>query len=103
MKTVRWSIVAFAGSLLLASVALSGPPPLARGGVPPAAVDADFPDRDPLKEELGRLLFFDKELSGNRNISCATCHHPLTGSAEGLSLAVGEGGRGLGTTSSEEE
>src|SRR5688500_2490497 len=25
---------------------------------------------------LGRALFFDKELSGNRNIACATCHHP---------------------------
>ena len=29
--------------------------------------------------ELGRMLFFDKVLSGNRNISCATCHHPRMG------------------------
>ena len=28
------------------------------------------------KVELGRMLFFDKILSGNRNIACATCHHP---------------------------
>ena len=28
------------------------------------------------KVALGRALFFDKVLSGNRNISCATCHHP---------------------------
>ncbi|MCO1336860.1 hypothetical protein MO867_21260 [Microbulbifer sp. OS29] len=46
--------------------------------------------------ELGRLLFFDKELSGNRNISCATCHHPLTHTGDSLSLSVGEGGQGLG-------
>ena len=52
---------------------------------------------DDAKRELGRLLFFDKLLSGNRNISCATCHHPLTNSGDDLSLPVGEGGGGLGT------
>jgi cytochrome c peroxidase len=50
----------------------------------------------PAKVELGRLLFFDKILSGNRNISCATCHHSLTDTGDGLSLGVGEGGAGLG-------
>jgi len=50
------------------------------------------------KVELGRLLFFDKILSGNKNISCATCHHSLTDTGDGLSLGVGEGGRGLGVT-----
>lgn len=29
--------------------------------------------------ELGRLLFFDKRLSVNNDISCATCHHPKRG------------------------
>ena len=48
------------------------------------------------KVELGRALFFDKILSGNRNISCATCHHPLAGTGDDLSLSVGEGGSGLG-------
>jgi cytochrome c peroxidase len=43
-------------------------------------------------------LFFDKVLSGNLNISCATCHHSLTGTGDGLALPVGEGGRGLGVT-----
>ena len=47
---------------------------------------------------LGRLLMFDKILSGNRNISCGTCHHSLTGTGDGLSLPVGEGGAGLGVT-----
>ncbi len=46
--------------------------------------------------ELGRLLFFDKILSGNRNISCATCHHPAHATSDGLSLPIGEGGVGLG-------
>lgn len=66
----------------------------------PAAA-ADFVDGgspDSLKVELGKMLFHDKELSGNRNISCATCHHPLTDTGDGLSLPVGEGGSGLGVT-----
>lgn len=58
--------------------------------------DADFPARDAAKEELGKLLFYDKILSGNQNISCATCHHSLTATGDGLSLSVGEGARGLG-------
>ena len=48
------------------------------------------------KVELGGLLFFDKLLSGNQNISCATCHHPSAGSGDQLSLPIGEGGRSLG-------
>lgn len=46
--------------------------------------------------ELGRSLFFDKILSGNKNISCATCHHPSVASADGVALGFGEGGSGVG-------
>jgi cytochrome c peroxidase len=53
---------------------------------------------DPAKVELGKILFFDKLLSGNKNTSCATCHHALTDTGDWLSLPVGEGGRGLGPT-----
>ncbi|PID66700.1 MAG: methylamine utilization protein MauG [Gammaproteobacteria bacterium] len=31
------------------------------------------------KELLGRILFFDVNLSKNRTMSCATCHNPQTG------------------------
>ncbi|HMR65295.1 MAG TPA: cytochrome c peroxidase [Anaerolineae bacterium] len=54
------------------------------------------PDPDPALVDLGRLLYFDKELSGNRDISCATCHHPYMASGDTLSLPVGTGGKGLG-------
>ncbi len=63
--------------------------------------DRDFYDNgrpDPGKVELGRLLFFDKVLSGNENISCGSCHHSLTDTGDGLSLSIGEGGVGLGVT-----
>lgn len=53
-------------------------------------------DLDPQKVELGRLLFFDKLLSGNKDISCATCHHPSVASIDALSLSIGVGGKGLG-------
>jgi cytochrome c peroxidase len=40
---------------------------------------------------LGQALFFDHELSGNRDIACATCHHPLLATGDGLSLPIGTG------------
>jgi cytochrome c peroxidase len=43
---------------------------------------------------LGRNLFFDKELSGTRDVSCATCHHPAHGYGDGLNLSIGVGGTG---------
>lgn len=55
------------------------------------------PDHPEALVELGRLLFFDPELSGNRNISCATCHHPAFASGDALSVSFGSGGIGLGT------
>ena len=48
------------------------------------------------KVKLGQLLFFDKILSGNQNIACATCHHPQLGSSDAQSLSLGEGAVGLG-------
>ena len=63
-----------------------------------AVTDADYRNHSNAKVELGKLLMYDKILSGNRNISCATCHHSLTDTGDGLSLPVGEGGKGLGVT-----
>lgn len=55
-----------------------------------------FAEADPARVELGWLLFYDPILSGNRGVSCATCHHPDFGTADGVSLAIGDGGVGLG-------
>lgn len=56
----------------------------------------EAPNEDPAMVLLGQALFFDKILSGNRDISCATCHHPALFTADDLSLSVGTGGIGLG-------
>ncbi|MCH8037466.1 MAG: cytochrome-c peroxidase, partial [Proteobacteria bacterium] len=47
------------------------------GPVPAIEVDAK-------KAELGKRLFFDKRLSGDAAISCATCHVPDKGFGDGL-------------------
>jgi len=51
----------------------------------------------PEKEELGKLLFFDPILSGNKDVACASCHHPSTGYAEFLDLSIGPNSKGLGS------
>ena len=51
----------------------------------------------PEKEALGKLLFFDPILSGNKDVSCATCHHPNNGYAEFLDISIGVNAKGLGS------
>ena len=79
---------------LASGVALGAAPDL-----PGPVTDQDYYfDAQPAadKVELGRLLFFDKILSGNQNMACASCHHPSLASGDGLALPLGEGALGLG-------
>ena len=43
----------------------------------------------PAKVELGKMLFFDPRLSGNNQMSCATCHIPAKAFADGLTRSLG--------------
>ncbi|MCT8330543.1 cytochrome-c peroxidase [Albidovulum sediminis] len=81
-------------TMLAATLAL--PLPLWAGELPDPLTNADFPPPDMAEVRLGQLLFFDPILSGNRNIACATCHHPRFATGDGVSLGLGEGGTGLG-------
>ncbi len=45
---------------------------------------------------LGQALAFDKVLSGNRDISCMTCHLAGTATVDGRSTSIGQGATGLG-------
>ena len=82
--------------ILAVSVAL-GSAAMAGGlDLPEPLTDADFAPVDPAEAALGQLLFYDPILSGNRTISCATCHHPKFATGDGVSLGLGEGGVGLG-------
>ncbi len=54
------------------------------------------PHRDgfsPQQIDLGRFLFFDPALSGDGTQSCASCHEPDKGFADGLALSTGAHGR----------
>ena len=50
----------------------------------------------PERVALGRLLFWDPVLSGQKDVACATCHHPAFGYSDGLDLSIGANGVGLG-------
>jgi cytochrome c peroxidase len=84
--------------LLVGAFCVSVAGPVWADGVklPRSLSDQDFTAVNQKQAELGHLLFYDKILSGNQNISCGTCHHPAHGSSDGLSLGIGEGGVGLG-------
>ena len=58
--------------------------------------DSDYRSVDENEAKLGQLLFYDPILSGNKEVACATCHHPSLGTGDGLSLSLGDGGKGLG-------
>ena len=42
------------------------------------------------------MLFYDRILSGNKDISCATCHHPENGTGDSIPTSIGRGGHGRG-------
>jgi cytochrome c peroxidase len=47
----------------------------------------------PRQVELGRRLFFDSRLSANAKTSCASCHVPERGYADGRATALGPDGK----------
>lgn len=63
----------------------------------PAAAAPAAPDLQPLPEQkikmemvdLGRHFFFDKRMSGDAALSCATCHDPAKGWGDGQALSKG--------------
>jgi cytochrome c peroxidase len=47
----------------------------------------------PEKVVLGRKLYYDKRLSKDGTVSCATCHDPAKGFSDGKKIAEGIGGK----------
>ncbi|WP_157369171.1 cytochrome c peroxidase [Algicola sagamiensis] len=56
-------------------------------GEPTRGVDIPTPNDPEVK--LGKLLFFSKSLSGDKDVACASCHHPYLGGGDGLALPIG--------------
>jgi cytochrome c peroxidase len=62
----------------------------------PSALKVDVVTASPQTIALGKMLFWDPILSGNKDITCATCHHPANGYSDNLDLSIGVGGVGVG-------
>lgn len=100
-RTVLGRLVVTASAIALVAMSVGG---VFQADAGQKALPAPLTDRDFLFDgappeamvSLGRALFFDPILSGNRNISCGTCHDPARGSSDGVALSIGEGGTGFG-------
>src|SRR3989304_6090234 len=66
--------------------------------IPLGLIDPDIPSENPLtaeKIELGKKLYFDKRLSIDDTVSCATCHDLNFGFSENKKVSDGvKGGKG---------
>ena len=97
-RRLRLALVLPAAGLAAAvAVGVSRPAAQARLAALPLEVPAppDNPTR-PERVALGRLLFWDPILSGQKDVACATCHHPAFGYSDGLDLSIGANGIGRG-------
>ena len=90
--SIKWMVgtvvVATVGAMGLAATRVMGEPSVAQPGAVPVAQEVPLGLEDPSgyipadnpqtarKLELGRWLFFDKRLSKNGTVACATCHMP---------------------------
>ena len=70
-------------------------PPLGVGGEesPPATLSDLADPPTPERVRLGRWLFFDKRLSADNSIACATCHRPENAFSEPTPVSTGIGGQ----------
>ena len=76
------------GPAIPVGVAITIEPPL---GLPPVSV----PEDNPVTAEtvaLGRMLYYDKRLSVDSTIACASCHDPEAGFADPNQFSEGVGG-----------
>jgi cytochrome c peroxidase len=85
---VVWAAFSGIPAVSMAAVAAGQADPYLRPAVAPAPAGNQL---TPARAELGKVLFFDPRLSGSNWISCATCHNPGLGWADGLPKSVGHG------------
>jgi cytochrome c peroxidase len=78
-----------AGAILVPSPSFAAEPlsPVPLAPLPPPPSPPENPTT-PEKVELGKKLFFDRRLSGDGTMSCATCHAPESGFADALPISL---------------
>src|SRR6476620_8604989 len=78
----------------MTAVCMGADPPKPPLGLIPVIWPQDNP-YSPEKVELGRYLYFDKRLSSDNSVSCASCHDPLHGYTDAAAVSTGiKGQRG---------
>ncbi len=55
----------------------------------PVRESHDLPHITDDKAQLGMELFYSKSLGGDQDSACVTCHHPVLGGGDNLSLPIG--------------
>jgi cytochrome c peroxidase len=70
----------FSGRVIWLVLALTASGPLA-AAVPPVPVPAENPITEP-KRVLGKILFWDEQLSSDGSVACGTCHRPSAGGGD---------------------
>jgi cytochrome c peroxidase len=66
--------------VLVVAIALGAAAPLS-AAVPPVPVPPENPITEP-KRVLGKILFWDEQLSSDGTVACGTCHRPAVGGAD---------------------
>lgn len=83
-----WGGVALFATLILSIMAYpSAALPTDLGPLGSVPVPQNNP-QTPEKIELGKRLFFDRRLSGDGTMSCATCHNPELAFTDGLDISL---------------
>jgi len=91
----RGSVLIFVAALAATPAAAAEPAPAWNWDLPKYIPPPRVPADNPMSEEkfqLGRRLFYDKRLSGNGTISCASCHLQERAFTDGRVVSVGSTG-----------
>lgn len=75
-------------TFLVLALFLAGPIASALDVLPTAVPGADTPP-NPDKISLGRMLYFDKRISGDATLSCNSCHNVMTSGTDNLPFSKG--------------
>jgi cytochrome c peroxidase len=105
MNTFKFGVLVLfvligAGASLRSAVIGEPEPPKTPLGLPDVFWPEDNP-YTPEKADLGRLLYFDKRLSSDHTVSCASCHEPKHAFGDAAPVSTGikgqKGGRSAPT------
>jgi cytochrome c peroxidase len=85
LKGITAGVLAAPAFLVLVLAAQDVQPP---AGLPPFTFPANNP-YSAAKVELGRYLYFDRRLSADESVSCASCHDPKFAFTDGAATSTG--------------